>query len=126
MGDVFILKGEIEVFVKKGNKSEVRIGALHYLPHEKVYINSNRKNVEDARFENRISVVGKSRFGNFKHSKIHFKYLKFIVVEEVLNPNMKTQEFIDKVGLFKFQKGSPEHKIANQILDLFNKYKAGL
>jgi hypothetical protein len=128
MDTIYVIKGEIRDFTPIGNKGEIREGALHFLPKEEIFINTNRKNWEDAYSENRINVVGKNKSGQFKHSKLHFKYLVNLRIEEIQNPSSKTLEFIKKVGLFSFHGGSSEQELALKILKLieeFNRTKNG-
>ncbi len=120
---LYVIKGEIREEVKWGNLNEIRKGALHYNPKEEIMVNRNRKNFEDASFENRISVVGLGKDGRgYKHNKIHFKYIENLRIHELKNPSNRTLEFIEKVGLFSFVYGTKESDEAKTIIELYKEF----
>ena len=117
MKKLHYIKGQIAELNYWGHNEFIRKGSFHFLPNEEIFINTNQKNWEDLNFDNKISVVGRHKSGLIRHKKLHFKYLKNLRIEEIVNPSTKTIDFIKRVRISCFPKEGKGYQLAQLIVN---------
>ncbi|MBK7009816.1 MAG: hypothetical protein IPN73_16865 [Saprospiraceae bacterium] len=121
MSSIFVVKGKIKEVTISNNSNLALPGTLHFLPLTEIYINNNRKNYEDAVLENRINVVGEHRTGLIRYIKINLTKIENLEISEIVNPSIKTKEFIENVGILKLNPNSDEHLKFIKVIEIHKK-----
>jgi hypothetical protein len=100
---MYIVKSKISNYSLYGNQNVLRRGSPHFLPNTEVILSDFVRS--QYHFHHKLRVRGVHKSGFLDTKGVHFRYLTELKLEEVINPTIKTLDFIKRNNILYIEDG---------------------
>lgn len=116
---MYIVRSKISNYSLYGNHKILRRGSPHFLPNTEVLLSDFVRS--QYHFHHKVRVRGVHKSGFLDTKGVHFRYLTELKLEEVINPTIKTLDFIKKNNILYIEEGKSwcSLKMINDLILFF-------